>query len=112
MSRFLTLPALNSYKARCFKWPLIERFADCSVKMKTLLKFGIAVFLVGLSARTAPAVANRRTPVVEVVSEVLPSVVNIGTEKIVKVRYTDPSRRVRGDLFDQFFSDYFGPPVL
>jgi serine protease Do len=78
--------------------------------MKTLFKLGVAVLLVGLSARTAPAVANRRTPVVEVVSEVLPSVVNIGTEKIIKVRYTDPSRRVRGDLFDQFFSDYFGPP--
>lgn len=78
--------------------------------MKTWLKLGIALLLAGLSARTAPAVANRRTPVVEVVSEVLPSVVNIGTEKIVKVRYTDPSRRVRGDLFDQFFSDFFGPP--
>ena len=92
------------------KRPPIERFADGSVKMKTMLKLGIAVFLLGLSARTAPAVANRRTPVVEVVAEVLPSVVNIGTEKMVKVRYTDPSRRVRGDLFDQFFSDFFGPP--
>jgi serine protease Do len=71
----------------------------------------MVALLVALSAPTAPAVANRRTPVVEVVSEVLPSVVNIGTEKLVKVRYTDPSRRVRGDLFDQFFSDFFGPPV-
>ena len=78
--------------------------------MKTVSKLGIAVLLAGLSAPSAEAVANRRTPVVEVVSEVLPSVVNIGTEKIVKVRYTDPSRRVRGDLFDQFFSDFFGPP--
>jgi len=69
------------------------------------------MFLVGLSAQASLAIVNRRTPVVEVVSEVLPSVVNIGTEKIVKVRYSDPSRRVRGDLFDQFFSDFFGPQL-
>jgi len=60
--------------------------------------------------QTTPVFANRRTPVVGVVEDVLPSVVNIGTEKIVKVRYADPSRRVRGDLFDQFFVDFFGPP--
>lgn len=78
--------------------------------MKTMCKLGVATLLLGLSALPSPAVANRRTPVVEVVSEVLPSVVNIGTEKIIKVRYTDPSRRVRGDLFDQFFSEFFGPP--
>ena len=77
--------------------------------MKTALKLGTAVFLTGLWAQTAPAISNRRTPVVEVVEKVLPSVVNIGTEKIVKVRYADPSRRVRSDLFDQFFSDFFGP---
>ena len=74
-------------------------------------KLGMALLVMSLSTPMSPAVANRRTPVVEVVSEVLPSVVNIGTEKIVKVRYTDPSRRVRGDLFDEFFSEFFGPPV-
>jgi serine protease Do len=78
--------------------------------MKTMLKIGVAIFLTTLWVQTVPAVANRRTPVVEVVEEVLPSVVNIGTEKIVKVRYADPLRRVRGDLFDQFFMDFFGPP--
>jgi serine protease Do len=78
--------------------------------MKTVHKLCIAALLAGLPVPSSLAVANRRTPVVEVVSEVLPSVVNIGTEKIIKVRYTDPSRRVRGDLFDQFFSDFFGPP--
>lgn len=79
--------------------------------MKTMRILGIALIMVAVSTPTTPAVANRRTPVVEVVEQVLPSVVNIGTEKIVKVRYTDPSRRVRGDLFDQFFSEFFGPPV-
>lgn len=62
----------------------------------------------GLALGSAASVATRRTPVVEVVEKVLPSVVNIGTERLVKVRYSDPSRRFRGDLFDQFFSDFFG----
>ena len=50
----------------------------------------------------------RRTPVVRAVEKALPSVVNIGTEKLVQVRYTDPLRRFRGDLFDDFFREFFG----
>lgn len=110
LPRFLTPPSRNGYKAGSRPWLLIERFALYSVKMKTMRILGALLILGVLSVPVSPAAANRRTPVVEVVEKVLPSVVNIGTEKIVKVRYTDPSRRVRGDLFDQFFSDFFGPP--
>ncbi len=54
--------------------------------------------------------ALRRTPVVDVVQRVLPGVVNIGTEKIVQVRYADPLQQMRRDLLDDFFRDFFGVP--
>ena len=41
----------------------------------------------------------------------MPGVVNIGTEQLVTVRHTDPFRRFRGDLFDQFYQDFFGAPL-
>lgn len=59
-------------------------------------------------AGSALGTPERRTPVVEVVEKALPAVVNIGTEKLVKVRYSDPARRFRGDLFDEFFREFFG----
>ncbi|MCO5045873.1 MAG: trypsin-like peptidase domain-containing protein [Verrucomicrobia bacterium] len=43
----------------------------------------------------APASVNRRTPIVEAVEKALPSVVNIGTERIVKVVYRDPFFNLR-----------------
>ncbi|MBU0678821.1 MAG: trypsin-like peptidase domain-containing protein [Verrucomicrobia bacterium] len=45
------------------------------------------------------------------VEKALPSVVNIGTEKMVKVRYLDPMRKMRGSLLDEYFKDFFGPPM-
>jgi serine protease Do len=51
--------------------------------------------------------ANRRTPVVEAVEKALPSVVNIGTEKLVKVQHADPLQQFRGEMFDQFFRDFY-----
>ena len=71
---------------------------------KRLFTLWLAVVL----TQAAGGSVNRRTPVVEAVDKALPSVVNIGTERMVKVRYSDPARRFRGDLFDQFFSDFFG----
>ncbi|MFH0954099.1 MAG: trypsin-like peptidase domain-containing protein [Verrucomicrobiota bacterium] len=68
------------------------------------------LLLCGL-ATASPASTSRRTAVVEAVEKTLPSVVNLGTERLVKVRYTDPLRRFRGDLFDQFFSDFFAQPM-
>lgn len=76
--------------------------------MKRMGKYGLAVLAAGLAAAAwGSTEVSRRTAVVEAVEKVLPSVVNIGTERLVKVRYSDPFRRFRGDLFDQFFSDFF-----
>lgn len=76
--------------------------------------FACMVMLAIMFAMTVPLrpahAAERRTPVVEAVEKALPSVVNIGTERLVKVRYSDPARRFRGDLFDRFFSEFFSLP--
>lgn len=60
--------------------------------------------------RASAAVSHRRTPIVEAVEQALPGVVNIGTEKMVQVQHTDPFRRFRGNLFDEFYTDFFGAP--
>jgi len=44
------------------------------------------------------------------VEKALPSVVNIGTERMVRKVYSDPRMRSRGDMLDLFFKDYFGTP--
>ncbi|MBN1268745.1 MAG: trypsin-like peptidase domain-containing protein [Kiritimatiellae bacterium] len=67
---------------------------------------GLAALLAGLALSPAMAATSRRTPVVEAVEKALPSIVSIGTEQLVKVRYNDPLRRFRGDLFDRFFSEF------
>ncbi len=54
----------------------------------------LATLLLGWAA-IAPASVNRRTPIVEAVEKALPSVVNIGTERIVKVVYRDPFFNLR-----------------
>jgi len=48
----------------------------------------------------------RRTPVVEAVEKVGPSVVNISTEKVVK-RRVSPFSQFRDDFFDEFFDPFF-----
>ncbi len=40
----------------------------------------------------------------------MPSVVNIGTERMVRRVYSDPRMRFRGDMLDLFFRDFFGTP--
>ncbi len=74
---------------------------------KSLLALVLALVMPG----GAGALSNRRTAVVEAVERVLPGVVNIGTEQLVTVRHTDPFRRFRGDLFDQFYQEFFGAPM-
>ena len=64
---------------------------------------GLLAVAVLCAAVQAPGSPNRRTPVVAAVEKALPAVVNIGTERLVKVRYSDPARRFRGDLFDEYF---------
>ena len=51
--------------------------------------------------------ANRHTPVVAAVEKALPTVVNIGTEKLVQVQHADPLQEFRGQAFDEFFRQFF-----
>jgi S1-C subfamily serine protease len=51
----------------------------------------------------------RMTPVVQAVGKALPSVVNIGTEKLVKVVHKDPFQQIRSQLFHQHQKDLLGP---
>jgi len=52
----------------------------------------------------------RRTPVVAAVEKAMPSVANIGTERIVRTMYDDPLQRMREQLREQLSSDFFGRP--
>ena len=54
-----------------------------------------AALLAALLVAPAPAAVNRRTPVVEAVAKALPSVVNIATERRIKVIYHDPFYQLR-----------------
>lgn len=63
--------------------------------------------LVLCAALPAWPAANRRTPVVIAVEKALPTVVNIGTEKQVKVEHADPLQQFRGQMFDEFFRQFF-----
>lgn len=65
-----------------------------------------------VAAGAAFATVNRRTPVVEAVQQALPTVVNIGTERRVKVVYSDPFFRSRDDAFDRLMREFMGIPPL
>ena len=72
----------------------------------------LILLLVLATATSSRAAVNRRTPVVEAVQQALPSVVNIGTERQVKVVYSDPFFRTRDNAFDQLMREFMGlPPV-
>ncbi len=60
--------------------------------------------------RPAPASSARRTPIVEAVQRALPTVVNIGTEQLVRVMPTDPIQQFRYEIFDRMFRDLLGQP--
>ena len=53
----------------------------------------------------------RRTPVVKAIEQIGPVVVNIGTEKIVRQRFS-PFSGFRDDFFDNFFDPYFDRTCL
>jgi serine protease Do len=63
-----------------------------------------------LSGDGAMAKVDRRTPVVEAVERSMPTVVNIGTEQMVRTLYSDPLQRFRGDLLDEYFRNFFDTP--
>ena len=69
------------------------RFRAAAIRTR-FSRTALSACLLGCALQ-APASANRRTPVVEAVEKALPSVVNIGTERIVKVVYRDPFFNLR-----------------
>ena len=71
--------------------------------MKTLLLI-LAGFLFAAGIFAATQESPRITPVVKAVAEVLPSVVNIGTERIVSRPY---SRWGENDPFESLFRDFY-----
>lgn len=80
-----------------------------TITMRTLQPAGLALLGLLLAAPAPAALeVNRRTPVVEAVQQALPSVVNIGTEREVKVVYSDPFFRSRDDAFDRLLQDFMG----
>lgn len=73
---------------------------------------GLFIVLGLLAGVPTQGMVDRRTPVVEAVQKALPSVVNIGTERQVKVVYSDPFFRTRDDAFDRMLRDFMGLPPL
>lgn len=67
------------------------------------------LLLMAWAVHPAPA-SNRRSPIVEAVEKATPSVVNIGTERMVRRVYSDPRMRFRDDMLDLFLRDFFGSP--
>ena len=74
------------------------------------VRINIAAIGLIVLATVAHASVERRTPVVEAVQQALPSVVNIGTERRVKVIYSDPFFRSRDDAFDRVLREFMGIP--
>ncbi len=70
----------------------------------------LIVLLLLVAALPVEAASPRRTPVVEVVEQAGPAVVNIRTEQIVQ-RRSSPFFGFGGSLFEEFFRD-FAPPRL
>ncbi len=79
---------------------------NCNLNMRHAIP--IVLLIAGAAVLEAPAAVNRRTPVVEAVQQALPSVVNIGTERQVKVVYSDPRFRSRDDAFDRMLREFMG----
>jgi serine protease Do len=76
----------------------------------TAMRLSLLIAYLIFTAATSFAVSNRRTPVVEAVERASPSVVNIGTERMVRRVYADPRMRFRDDMLNMFLRDFFGSP--
>ncbi|MFH1491296.1 MAG: hypothetical protein ABII06_20505, partial [Pseudomonadota bacterium] len=77
--------------------------------MKKIRKSFPFFLMIGLLCLTGACatLGNRRTPVVEVVKQYAPSVVNIRTESIVNLKDT-PEWGLYGEAMDEFFKQQFG----
>lgn len=71
----------------------------------------LLALLIALAPEPRIEASSRRTPVVEAVEKAMPSVVNIGTERIVRRVYSDPRMRSRGDMMDMMLREFFGAPI-
>ncbi len=78
---------------------------------KGFIGFFIVCAALSLNASASEASSKRETSVVEVVRDWGPSVVNIGTEKIVLLRQ-QPFWRGYGHQYDAVFQNFFGPQVV
>ncbi len=79
---------------------------------QSIYRTGLSVALACAVAARAPASVNRRTPVVEAVEKALPAVVNIGTERIVRVVYRDAFFNLRSLAQGGLFPSEILPPPL
>src|SRR5437660_2590479 len=75
--------------------------------MKTRCLCLVFVACVAVAARAQETADPTRDPVVIAVKRVAPSVVNVGTERLVQRQFSDPF----DDLFRQFFGQSRRPPV-
>lgn len=66
------------------------------------LAFFLSLSIFGCSSKEGP----RNTPIVKVVKECTPSVVNISTERLVVVEQKHPYWKAYGSAFDEFFNQF------
>lgn len=76
------------------------------------MRHAISIGLICMASTSLGVESSRRTPIVRAVDKAMPSVVNIGTERMVRRLYNDPRLNFRGDMFDGLLRDFFGPPVM
>ena len=82
----------------------MRNFVQCAIEWSRRLR---VLWLLSLCLALPVGAAQRRTPVVIAVEKALPTVVNIGTEKLVQVQHADPLQQFRGQAFDEFFRQFF-----
>ena len=74
--------------------------------------YTIIAYLIIISPAIASPAQNeidlRKTPIVKAVAKIMPSVVNIGTERIVSVPYSPWGANTFAKLFDNFYERYAG----
>lgn len=86
---------------------IFQRIMPPMNELRTIMTAALSCAL----ALPALAAVDRRTPVVNAVEKALPSVVNIGTERMVKVVYHDPFYQFRDLAHGLVPRDLLPPPI-
>jgi serine protease Do len=89
----------------------ISLYGKVEAMKKVLGRFLVILILLSLSSSAHGASANRQTPVVAVVREWGPNVVNIGTEKVVLVKQ-NPFWRGYNNELNAFFQNFNAPQLV